>query len=188
MTVMQELLDRFGLDEDELAAAVADAIADLPARGAAALTEDEMRVLARAGLEFGNEAVTAGRRAHRDALAEQVALLAGSDTAAVARALGVSESRVRHQAAAGTLLAVRVGRGLRFPAFQFDAQGRPLPGLPAVLAATPPSWPPAQLAAFMTTPQPELAMRDDRPQTPATWLAAGGDPAAVTALLGPDWA
>ena len=40
----------------------------------------------------------------------------------------------------------------------------------------------------MTTPQPELAMRGEGPETPAAWLAAGGDPAAVTALLASDWA
>lgn len=185
---MQELLSRFGLAEDELAQAVSEALADLPVTGTAALTSEETRVLSRAGLEFDERAAAAGHRAHRDALAEHVALLAGPDTAAVARALGVSESRVRHQAADGTLLAVRVGRGLRFPAFQFDAAGRPLPGLRAVLASAPKTWPPAQVAAFITTPQRELAMRGEQPVTPAAWLAAGGDPAAVTALLGPDWA
>lgn len=188
MTAMRALLDRFDLDEDEVARAVAVAVGDLPASGAAALTGDEVRILTRAGLEFGDEVEAAGQRAHRDAVAEQVALLAGPDTAAVAHALEVSESRVRHQAAAGMLLGVRVGRGLRFPLFQFDPDGRPLPGLRVVLAAVPPWWPPAQLAAFMSTPQPELAMRAERPETPAAWLAAGGDPVAVTALLEPDWA
>jgi hypothetical protein len=57
-----------------------------------------------------------------------------------------------------------------------------------VLAGVPVSWPPAQIAAFMTTPQPELAMGGDRPATPAAWLAGGGDPGAVAALLGADWA
>jgi hypothetical protein len=184
---MQELLDRFHLAEDEVAQAVSEAVADLPATGAAALTSDQVGALSRGGLEFGGQTVAAGHRAHRDALAEQVALLAGSDTAAVARTTGVSESRIRHQAAAGSLLAVRVGRGLRFPSFQFDAQGQPLPGLRAVLAAVSPTWPPAQVGAFITTPQPELTVRDERPATPAEWLVAGGDPTAVTALLGPDW-
>lgn len=188
MTALRTLLDRFGLDEDELAEAVAEAVGDLPASGAATLTDQETAILSRAGPEFGDRAMAAGHRAHRDALAEQFALLTGPGTAGVARALGVSESRVRHQAAAGMLLGVRVGRGLRFPAFQFDAERRPLPGLRVVLAAVPKAWPPAQVAAFMTTPQPELAMRAELPETPAAWLAAGGDPAAVTALLGPDWA
>lgn len=188
VTALRALLDRFGLDEDELATAVVDAVAELPASDAAGLTDEQVRVLSRAGLEFGEHAATAGHRAHRAAVAEQVALLAGPDTAAVARALGVSQSRVRHQASAGTLLAVRVGRGLRFPAFQFDAQGRPLPGLRVVLAGVPATWPPAQVAAFMTTAQPELAMHGNRRETPASWLAAGGEPAAITALLQPDWA
>lgn len=185
---MQELLDRFGLGEDEVAKAVSEAVAGLPATGAAALTPEEVQVLSRGGLEFGEQAVAAGHRAHRDALAELVALLAGPDTAAVAGAMGVSESRIRHQAGAHTLLAVRVGRGLRFPAFQFDSQGRPLPGLRTVLAAVPEAWPPAQIAAFFTTRQPELAMDTEQSATPAMWLAAGGDPAAVAALLGADWA
>lgn len=184
---MQELLDRFDLAEDEVAQAVSEAVAGLPGTGTAALTSSEVDVLSRGGLEFGDQTVAAGHRAHRDALAEHVVLLAGSDTAAVAQAMGVSESRIRHQAAAGSLLAMRVGRGLRFPAFQFDAHGQPLPGLRVVLAAVPQTWPTAQVGAFFTTAQPELTMYDAKPTTPAAWLAAGGDPTVVAGLLGPDW-
>lgn len=188
MTVMSGLLERFGLTESEFAEAVSQAVADLPSEGSAALTADEARVLSGAGLEFGTPANEAGHRAHRNALVEQAALISGPSTAEVAQTMRVSESRIRHQAAAGTLLAIRVGRGLRFPAFQFGAEGRPLPGLGQVLAALPGTWPPAQAAAFFATPQPELVGGDGAsPVTPAVWLAGGGDPAAVVALLGASW-
>lgn len=187
--MMQELLERFGLDEDDLAAAIDQATAGLPPATAAGMDSRQAETLSHAGLRFGEDAASAGHRARRGLLAEQLALLAGPDTAGVARTLGVSESRVRHQAAARHLLAVRVGRSLRFPAFQFDDAGTPLRGLPDVLTAVPETWPPAQVGAFLGTPQPELTLDTDGPPVaPATWLAAGGDPSDVTRLLGTDWA
>jgi hypothetical protein len=188
-TAMQSLLDRYELDEGEVADAVTAQLSRLPVAHSAELTEESRALLTEAGLRFGPKARQAGHRAHRDAVAEQVALLTGPDTAQVAARAGVAESRVRHWVADGTLLGIRVGQRRRFPMFQFGPDGRPLPGLGAVLAAVPTGWPPAQVAAFMTSEQPELALDGSGrpPLTPTQWLAAGGDPAAVTALLQSDW-
>lgn len=187
MTPMQALLDRFGLTEDEVVEALAEQLAAVPSAGAAGLSAPDVDSLSAGGLSFGRAADRAGHRARSQAVAEQLSLLTGPDTAEVAAAAGVSESRVRHWASGGTLHALRVGRTLRFPRFQFGADGRPLPGLAAVLAAAPKEWPAAQLAAFMGTAQPELAMGSGEASSPADWLSAGGDPQAVIALLQPDW-
>lgn len=187
-TAMQALLERYGLDEDEVAESVSRSLAELPAAGSADLTPQTRELLVEGGLRFGPRTRQAGRRARRDAVAEEVALATGPDASQVAAMAGVSESRVRHWVADGALVSVRVGQRRRFPRFQFGPDGRPLPGLAAVLAAVPQSWPPAHVAAFMTTEQPELGLDGSgRPTTPARWLAAGGDPTAVTALLQPDW-
>lgn len=187
-TAMQTLLDRYGLDDAEVADAVTEQLSWLPAPHSAELAEESRVLLTEGGLRFGPKTRPAGHRAHRDAVAEHVALLTGPDTAQVAAMAGVTESRVRHWVADRALLGIRVGQRRRFPAFQFGPDGRPLPGLAAVFAALPAGWPPAQVAAFMTTAQPELCLdSSDRPVTPAQWLAAGGDTAVVTALLQPDW-
>lgn len=47
---MRALLDRFGLDEDEVAQAVAEALTGLPSGGAAALTDDQVAMLSEAGV------------------------------------------------------------------------------------------------------------------------------------------
>lgn len=187
-TAMQSLLDRYDLDEAEVADAVTEQLSRLPATQSAELTEASSALLTEGGLRFGPKARQAGHRARRDAVAEHVALLTGTDIAQVAAMAGVTESRVRHWVADHALLGIRVGQRRRFPAFQFGPDGRPLPGLAAILAALPAAWPPAQVAAFMTTAQPELSLDESgRPVTPAQWLGAGGDSAAVTALLQPDW-
>lgn len=187
-TTMQTLLARYDLDEGEVADAVTAHLSRLPAAQSAELTEASRALLIEGGLRFGPKARQAGHRAHRDAVAEQVALLTGPDTAQVAAMAGVTESRVRHWVADRALVGIRVGQRRRFPAFQFGPDGRPLPGLATVLAALPAGWPPAQVAAFMTTEQPELSLEESgQPVTPTQWLAAGGIPAAVTALLQPDW-
>ncbi|MDQ6650661.1 MAG: DNA-binding protein, partial [Actinomycetota bacterium] len=65
-----------------------------------------------------------------EAAAAFAALLAGSlSVAAVARALAVDTSRVRHRLAARQLLGVRRPTGWRLPAYQFRSDGRPLTGL-----------------------------------------------------------
>jgi hypothetical protein len=79
------------------------------------------------------------------------------------------------------LYSVRSGRALRLPAWQFDADRRPLPGLAAVLAALPEGLHPREVEGFMTTPQSELVL-DDAPAAPREWLLHGGDPQVVASL------
>lgn len=75
--------------------------------------------------------------------AREVALLGGRSVAIV------HQRRKR-----GELLAVRRGRGYRFPAWQFE-EGGTIPGLGAVLLAC--ALPPLQQMQFLLSPHPSLA-------------------------------
>src|SRR3954464_897700 len=147
----------------------------------AALTADEI-----AGLE-AVEADLRPRGARErdpraDAAAGYAAVLAGSLTVAeVARALGVDTSRVRHRLAARQLLGVRRTDGWRLPAWQFGADGQPLPGLERVLRVLSGEVHPVALSRFFVTPAPERRA-GRKAVSPRDWLAGGGDPAPIVAL------
>jgi hypothetical protein len=85
---------------------------------------------------------------------------------------------------AGELWAVRDVRGRwRLPALQF-LDGDPvrvLPGLAHVLRALPANTHPLEVAAFLTTAQPELELAGTT-VSPREWLASGGEPAQVAAI------
>ena len=147
----------------------------------AALSADEV-----AGLE----AVAADLRPRRarerdpraDAAAGYAAVLAGSLTVAeVARQLGVDTSRVRHRLAARQLLGVRRTDGWRLPAWQFGADGTPLPGIEQVLRVLSGEVHPVALTRFFVTPAAELRV-GRAAVSPRDWLAGGGDPTPVVAL------
>lgn len=95
-----------------------------------------------------------------------------------ARRIGVDTSGVRRRLAENRLTGWKDSNGWRLPAWQFTDSGI-LPGLAAVLAATPDDQPPLVLAAFVATPQPDLPMNGE-PATPRQWLLAGGDPQRVS--------
>jgi hypothetical protein len=115
------------------------------------------------------------------AAAAYAALLAESLTVTeVAAQLGIHTSRVRHRLAKHQLVGIQQPRGWRLPAYQFGADGQPLPGIERVAAALADSHP-VVLARFLSTPQPELVVGRRR-QTPRQWLEGGGDPSQVVAL------
>lgn len=104
------------------------------------------------------------------------------DTESVARLLGLHRTRVQHLLEDGALYAYRDGRRNRFPAWQFTADARPLPGLRRVLAALGPVHH-SVVTGFIGTPQPELD-RGEGPVSAHDWLASGGDPIAVADIAG----
>lgn len=83
-------------------------------------------------------------------------------TRALSRLLGgITRQAVEDRRRRGRLLALRTADGAWvYPAFQFDADHRVLPGLPAVVAALAASgaseW---TVASILTTPQPDLGGR-----------------------------
>lgn len=98
-----------------------------------------------------------------------------------AKALIVDGSRVRHRVRDRALYAFRMGATLRLPTWQFD-QHDSIPGLRAVLAALPQDLHPLEVAGFMTTPGPDLAVADE-PLSPRDWLVCGGEVNAVVELI-----
>jgi hypothetical protein len=116
-----------------------------------------------------------------DAAASYAAVLAASlSVAEVARQLRIDASRVRHRLAAGQLLGVRRTDGWRLPAWQFGADGHPLPGIERVLRVLSREVHPVAVSRFFLTAAPELRVGRTA-VSPRDWLAGGGDPAPVMA-------
>lgn len=118
-------------------------------------------------------------RARLTAVAERTAQRAALliSTREVAHLLRRSASTVRRMAGAGDLYAISARAGeLRYPTWQF-VDGRPLPGLRAVLRELPSSMHPYSVEGWMTSPFEEL---DDR--SPVDWLASDGEPGVVAEL------
>lgn len=101
---------------------------------------------------------------------------------ALARRLGVDQSRVRQRIARHSLVAIKDGAAWRLPLFQLDDAGQHLvPGLTAVapwLAGVHPvaAW------RWFTLPHADLADDDGTPVSPRAWLLGGADPREVAAL------
>ncbi|HJQ45431.1 MAG TPA: DNA-binding protein [Amycolatopsis sp.] len=186
MTVaLRDTLAKAGLrvDEEEFLALVEEAASRLaPANPVPAqyFTVSQREALTEAGLDLSPQ-----REGEPDARARSVAahaVLANSalTATAAARTLGVDASRIRHKLSAGRLAGWKDHSGWRLPAWQFTDCGT-LPGLDVVLAAVPGDQPALVVAAFMTTPQDDLLIGDER-VSPREWLLAGGDPAPAAAL------
>ena len=182
MTVLAGLLDHLDLSDEELADAMREATARTSQGGVGPVSAGMTDFLARTTprgrskstartverilsdrtyaeqLTAQHEAVQAACTLARSLSTRQVATLLGRTTTTITRAAG------------RTLYAYREGRSLRFPTWQFH-EGRPIPGLATVV--------PALREARMTTSDPELLDG----ATPAQWLIAGGDPAAVVQQL-----
>jgi len=182
MSVVTNYLNRRGieLDEEELARALDQLLGEhLVAEESARLTKQAEEVLERVAPRPRNRAVVEATAA---TVAESIELVSTSRSVeTVAGGLGLDPSRIRHRVSDGSLHALRVGRRLLLPAWQFSPDGAPLPSLGAVIGALPADLHPLEIAAFMTSPHPELQVRG-RALSPAKWLAGGGDPAPVIAL------
>lgn len=167
------------VDEEELTSALDQLLGEnLISEGSAGLTKDAATVLERIAPRPRRRAVSEATAA---TVAESIALVSGSRSVEqVASDLGIDPSRIRHRVADKALYALRVGRRLSLPTWQFD-EGAPLPSLGAVLAALAPDLHPLEVAGFMTSPHPELEVRG-RTVSPKRWLSGGGDPAPIIEL------
>ncbi|HVW39815.1 MAG TPA: DNA-binding protein [Amycolatopsis sp.] len=186
MTVaLRDTLAKAGLrvDAEEFLALVEEAASRLaPANPEPAqyFTAGQRSALADAGLDLSPQRADEPDPRARSVAAHAVLADSALTAAAAARALGVDPSRIRHKLAARRLTGWKDQSGWRLPAWQFADRGA-LPGLDVVLAAVPGDQPALVVAAFMTTPQDDLLIGDER-VTPREWLMAGGDPAPVAAL------
>jgi len=100
---------------------------------------------------------------------------------------GVSRQAIEDRIKRGTLLALTTADRKRvFPAFQFDDDFRPIPGLSDVLAALRPAGEDWTIASWLTHPHPGLG-----DTAPIEWLRAGHPADRVLAIAqttGKRWA
>jgi len=182
---MQALdIDEQALDQAFRAALASDGEGNwaVAAAGQEGLTEAEITLLRAGGAD-----PDAPPQGASDPLAESIAahtqlLAQGLTTQAAAKRLGVTDARVRQRIDAGTLLAMRYGRGWRLPSFQFTADGE-VPGWGVVCRELPTDASPVALAQWFALPQDDLVVGDDEtPVSPRQWLLEGRPPGPVAAL------
>lgn len=183
-------LERIGVDvrPDEFDRMIAEVVRQMPPvrqkrRGAA----DDFDLETRALLERGGVAVAPHDERQSPlarTAAKYVALLATARTVAeAAQLLGVDQSRVRQRLGQRTLYGIKVARGWRLPAFQFDLDqpDRLVPGIGRVLAALPPDLHPIAVYNWFTLPEPDLHLQGET-LSPLEWLRSGGAPETVAAI------
>jgi hypothetical protein len=148
---------------------------------ASTLTAEEATLLEQGGLDLA-----AMRPGEPDILLRTATTLLvieakSAPVAEVAKTLSVSRARVRQRAVERTLYAVRVDDEWRFPLWQFDDAGQPLPGLGGVVPAFPRDIHPVAVQRFMSEPSPDLEILDEA-VSPIEWLRSGGDPEPIAAV------
>jgi len=87
--------------------------------------------------------------------------------------LGVSTSRIRQRAAAGSVWSIKVGNKLLLPAVQFNGEEM-VPNLDRILTMLPDGLHPLALERALTDPRADL-MLDASPVSVIDWLTSGGD-------------
>ncbi len=171
-----------GLSAVELLDQLAQSIGSVaPTDPGTLLTIEQESALREAG-SFVEQMPTFTARASTVTALQGISLIASSlTTGEIARMLGLTDGRIRQRATDRTLLALRVGSSLRFPAFQFldDAE---LPGWERVAPSLPPHAHPVAVESFMNRPQVDLDVAGQA-TSPIAWLAGGGDPASVIDLV-----
>ena len=111
-------------------------------------------------------------------------LQTGLTTIEAAKALGVSDARIRQRLHDRTLLALRDGRTWKLPMFQF-AEGAELPGWGEVAKELPRDVSPVALERWLLLPNPDLvAGEDETPMSPRVWLQEGRPAQTVASLAG----
>lgn len=177
-----DVLAPYGVGEDEFLEELSRELRSEPVAAASRLSEADEAVLREHG---GVAPVGDDRTVRKSVLRSASAGLAvqtreSLSVEQVAKLLLVDGSRVRHRVRDRALYAFKIGAGLRLPTWQFE-RDEAIPGLRAVLAALPAELHPLEVAGFMTTPDPDLAVADE-PTSPRDWLAGGGDVAVVVEL------
>jgi len=178
---------------DELAISVLRESADLLNRRqprGGALSSDQARFLIDSGdfteeeLAETEENVARGDLAEEERKTRLEALTAALSAAEVAEMLAIDTSRVRHRQAKNNLYAFLAGTKRRYPTWQFtgDKAQPVLPGLSRLIKAFPEDMQPATVQGFMSTPQEDLLVNDER-VTPTEWLKQGGAPQSVVDIL-----
>ena len=184
-TALDEALDRLGVPVTEraLVATIIDVLGEFPPPGlrdlpARELSADEAVILRQGGLDlephdYGTDDPFLRSRVKYAALVAE-----GWTAAEVAAALGTSVQWVRKQLRDRALLGAKQGDAWRLPRFQFDEDGKPLPGLQRVLPQLDPNKSLVSVYNWFTTPDADLRA-DGQMMSPRRWLLDGRDPSVI---------
>lgn len=182
---MDQALDHLGIPADArvLVAAIVDVLAELPASGLRdlpthELTPAEAEMLRQGGLDLTPRNYGATDPFLRTRVKYAALVAEGWTVADVAARLGTSVQWVRKQLRDRALLGVKHGDAWRLPRFQFDEDGKPLPGLSRVLPHLDPVKSLVAIYNWLMTPDPDLSA-DGHALSPRQWLAEGRDPAVI---------
>lgn len=168
---VSEVLETYnvGLSEDAVADMLLRALADAPPLGGPGLPEADQRfLLSHSGVR------PLESEDHPEVLSSLSSIANAYPTAYLADLWGISPSRVRHRVSEGGLYALRAGRSLLFPRWQFGPDLRPLPHLTRVLVELPDDLHPSEMGGWFTTDNGNLVL-DGRPTSVRSWLLSGGD-------------
>ena len=186
-TALQAALREAGADEteflDEAIRVVRNGLSRQPSVDPTSqFTQAEVEILRRGGLSLEPRLPPEPDMVARTAARASVMFIEAKTASDVAKALGVSATRIRQRALERSLYAIRSGDTWRFPAWQFDSTtGQEILGLAAVIPAFSPTLHPIAVFRFLDEPSTDLEI-DDEPTSPLRWLATGGDPAPVAEI------
>lgn len=171
----------YGLAIEALLASLEESVVNVRDQ-ASGIPQAELEALTQAGIDLGgstSDPSGAGQVASGLARFQQFRDDALS-VAEAARALGVTDGRVRQLITADAVLTIPNGEGsYLLPRWQF-AEGQLLPGI-RELAQVAAEVHPLTLAGFMTRPDVDLEV-DGEAASPRQWLTGGGEPTAVAEL------
>lgn len=175
---VEQIAAQAGVSVDDLLDSIEGCVAD----ARSALTEPELSVLDRAGIDlFGHPADPSGAGAVVGGrVAEQALTSDGLTVEEAASVLGVTAARVRQRIADGDIATIRRTEGHVLPRWQFIGD-TVVPGLRVVVPAAA-TLHPLAFARFMSRPCSELVI-DDEPVSPVAWLAGGGSATTVADLV-----
>lgn len=105
------------------------------------------------------------------------------------RRLGITREQLDERLAQGQLYWFHGSRGgTCIPAFQFAADGEPVPGIDVAAGAIPFHASPTAVADWFGRVHTDLFVgKDETPVSPLNWLNAGRDPAEVAKLVAADF-
>ncbi len=186
---LHDLLERrFGVDEDEFAAALeefadrAGPLALVDVRPSDYFGNAQQSALRKLGgslqpLRPGDLGPIAGlAAAHAEVVTKSVTV------GTLAKRLHVDPSRIRQRIYARSLHAFKHRGAWLIPTFQIE--GRTLvPGVGTVTSKLSPTLHPVAVSRWFTTPNPDLVL-DDEVVSPIAWLSSGGLPDPVASLAG----
>lgn len=180
---------KIGVDPDELARAVEEALAAAAGvppypKPSETFRPDELELLARGGFEADGPDLGVRDPVLRGALEYAAMRTTALTTKEAAARLDVNDSRVRQRLAERALYGLKVDDEWRLPLFQFEEKGGLVPNIERVIPRLSDSLSAIAVFHWFTSPNPDLAAKEthEKAVSPIAWLRLGLDPDEVVEL------